>query len=110
MEKKSWKATTKPLTFAGKKKTSVYNVNKQTKVLQWSDSKRRPINSFSRPFPPGGHVESQQNKKLCCCTASLEMNSRLGEACRAKTKLFIPLEWPAHGCRVTKVYGGQKRA
>ena len=37
----------------------------------------------------GGHVESQENKKLCFCTASLALNSRLGEACRAKTKLFI---------------------
>ena len=44
-----------------------------------------------RPFSLGGHVESQENKKLCFCTASLTLNSRLGEANRAKTKLFILL-------------------
>ena len=42
------------------------------------------------------HSESQENKKLCCCTANLSLNSRLAEACRAKTKLFIPQDstWP----------------
>ena len=43
-----------------------------------------------RPLSHGGHVESQENKKLCFCTASLALNSRLAEACRAKTKLFVP--------------------
>ena len=43
------------------------------------------------PLPLGGHVESQENKKLCFCTASLALNSRVGEASRAKTKLFILL-------------------
>ena len=44
----------------------------------------------------GGHVESQENKKVCFCTVSLALNSRLAEACRAKTKLFIPRDstWP----------------
>ena len=37
------------------------------------------------PSSLGGHVESQENKKLCVCTASLVLNSRLGEAGRAKT-------------------------
>ena len=37
----------------------------------------------------GGHVESEENKKLCFCTASLALISYLAEACRAKTKLFI---------------------
>ena len=45
---------------------------------------------ISRPLSHGGHVESQENKKLCFCTASLALNSRLAEGCRAKTKLFIP--------------------
>ena len=31
----------------------------------------------------------EENKKLCFCTASLALNSRLAEACRAKTKLSI---------------------
>ena len=44
-----------------------------------------------RPLSRGGHVESQENKKLCFCTARLALNSRLAEACRAKTKLFILL-------------------
>ena len=43
-----------------------------------------------RPLSHGGHVESQGNKKLCFCTASLALNSRLVGAYRAKTKLFIP--------------------
>ena len=30
-------------------------------------------------------------KSLVFCTASLALNSRLGEACRAETKLYIPL-------------------
>ena len=34
----------------------------------------------------GDHIESQENKKLCFCTASLALN----KACHAKTKLFIP--------------------
>ena len=43
------------------------------------------------PFSLGGHVESQQNKKLCYCTASLAHTWIQCEACRAKTKLFILL-------------------
>ena len=45
----------------------------------------------NRPLSLGGHVESQENKKLCFCTASLALNLHLGEACCAKTKLFILL-------------------
>ena len=44
------------------------------------------------PLSIGGHVESQENKKLCFCTASLALNSRLAEACRAKTKAFYSSE------------------
>ena len=51
----------------------------------------------------GGRVESQDNKKLCFCTASLSLNSRLAEACRAKTKLFISPE-TQHGRRVISIY------
>ena len=46
---------------------------------------------YNRPLSLGGHVESQENKKLCLCTASLAPNSCLGEANRTKTKLFIVL-------------------
>ena len=46
---------------------------------------------FNRPFSLGGHVESQENNKLCFFTASLALYSRVGEARRAKTKLFILL-------------------
>ena len=40
--------------------------------------------------------EFQENKKFCFFTASLALNSRLPEACRTKTKLFIPRDstWP----------------
>ena len=47
---------------------------------------------FNKPLSFGGHVESQENKKLCFCTANLALNSRLAEACRTKTNLFIPLK------------------
>ena len=50
-----------------------------------------PQGGANRPLTLGGHVTSQENRKHCFCTASLVLNSRLGEACRAKTKLFIPL-------------------
>ena len=42
-----------------------------------------------RPLLLGGHVESQEDKKLCFCTASLAQTRIQCEACRAKTKLFI---------------------
>ena len=32
------------------------------------------------PFSPGGHVESQENKKLCFYMPSLALNLCLGEA------------------------------
>ena len=37
----------------------------------------------NRPLSLGDHVESQENKKLCFCMASLALNLRLGDACRA---------------------------
>ena len=46
---------------------------------------------FNRPFSLGGHVESQENNKLCFCAASLALDSRVGDASRAKTKLVILL-------------------
>ena len=46
---------------------------------------------FKRPFSLGGHVDSQENNKLCFCTASVALNLHVGEANRAKTKLFILL-------------------
>ena len=45
----------------------------------------------NRPLSLGGHVESQEKKKLCFCPASLALSSRLAEAYCAKTKLFILL-------------------
>ena len=50
----------------------------------------KDIVKLNRLLSLGGHVDSQENKKLCFCTASLALNTRLVEACRAKTKLFIP--------------------
>ena len=45
-----------------------------------------------RRLSHGGHVESEENKKLFFffCTTNLALNSRLAEACRAKTKRFTP--------------------
>ena len=48
---------------------------------------------FNRPLSLGGNVESQEDEKLSFCTESLALNSRMGEACRAKTKLFILLRF-----------------
>ena len=31
----------------------------------------------NRPLSHGGHFESQENKKLCFCTASLALNERV---------------------------------
>ena len=45
----------------------------------------------NRPLSLGSHVESQGNKKLCFCTASLTQTQIQGEASPAKTKLFILL-------------------
>ena len=39
-----------------------------------------------RPLSLGGHVESQENKKLCFLTASLAQTRIQCEACRAKKK------------------------
>ena len=56
--------------------------------------------STNRPISPGSHVESQENKKLCFYTASLTVNSHLGEACHASFLFSWDSTWP----RVTKVY------
>ena len=45
----------------------------------------------NRPFSLGGHVESQENKKVCFRTASLAHTRIQCKACRAKTNLFILL-------------------
>ena len=45
--------------------------------------------NIDRPLSHGGHVESHESKKFCFCTASLALNSRLAEACRAKTKFVL---------------------
>ena len=50
-----------------------------------------PNQQFNRPLSLGGHVESQENKKLSFCRANLALNLCLAEACYAKTKLFILL-------------------
>ena len=44
---------------------------------------------MNRPLSLGGHVESQDNKKLCFSMASLALNSRLGEACLRKTSFLF---------------------
>ena len=64
--------------------------------LQLVSQFSRETSCSNRPLSLGGHVESQENKKLCFCTASLALNSRLGEACRAKTKLVFSSDstWP----------------
>ena len=59
----------------------------------------------NRPLSLSGHVESQENKKLCRCTASLALNSRLGEDCPAKQSYYSPET--QHGRRVIKVYYSQ---
>ena len=60
---------------------------------------------YNRPFSLGGHVKSHENKKLCFCTASLALNSRVGEANRAeKCKAFYSHE-TQHGRRVRKTTG-----
>ena len=56
-------------------------------------TKQRSKYKVYRPYSLCGHVESQENKKLCFCTARLALNSRVGEASRAKTKLFILLRF-----------------
>ena len=40
--------------------------------------------NIDRPLSLGGHVESQENEKLCFCAASLALNSRMGEACSGR--------------------------
>ena len=61
------------------------------------ETRKEPVNlvntktieiTINRTFSLGGHVESQENKKLCFCTVSLALNSRVAEVSRAKTKLF----------------------
>ena len=64
----------------------VENLSREFWMRIWSR-----VSLIYRPLLPGSHVESQENKKLCFCTASLALNSCLGEACHAKTKLFILL-------------------
>ena len=51
--------------------------------------RREPV-SINRPLSLGGHVESRGNNKLCFHTASLGQTRTECEACRAKTKVFIP--------------------
>ena len=45
--------------------------------------------SFNRTLSLGGHVESQENKKLCFCTASLVLNSRLANSCAVRKQSFL---------------------
>ena len=71
---------------------------KLSKSIGWST-----FAPLELPSSLGGHVESQENRKLCFCTVSLALNSRLGEANRAKTKPFYSPE-TQHGHRVRKVY------
>ena len=56
------------------------------------------LNRSNRPLSHGGHVESQENKKLCFCTASLALNLRLP----CENKAFYSPE-TQHGRRVIRV-------
>ena len=60
----------------------VWHPNRWATLSPWSCfmvvSNRPPLNRPSL----GGHVESQENEKLCFCAASLTLYSH--EACRAK--------------------------
>ena len=56
---------------------------------QETNARKRLLNN--RPLSLGGHVESQENKKLCFRTAGLGQTRIQCETCRAKTKLFILL-------------------
>ena len=38
------------------------------------------LRTVDRPVWHGGHVDPQENKKLCFCTASFALNSHLAEA------------------------------
>ena len=46
---------------------------------------------INKPFSLSGHVESQEDKKLCFCMASPSHTLIQCNASRAKTKLFILL-------------------
>ena len=56
-----------------------------------------------RPLSHSGHVESQDNKKLCFCMASLALNVHLVKACCVKTKAFYSPK-TQHGRQVIRVY------
>ena len=55
-----------------------------------SDTKDHKTCNAYRPLSLGGHIE---NKRLYFCMASHALNSNLGKASRAKTKLFILAKW-----------------
>ena len=61
---------------------------------------------YNRPLSLRGHVESQENKKLCFCTVSLasELASDRGLPC--ENKAFYSPE-TQHGRRVIRVYSEQ---
>ena len=52
--------------------------------------KKASMHARYGPLSHGSHVESQENRKLWFYTASLDLNSRLAEAWRAKTQLIFP--------------------
>ena len=63
------------------------------------------VRKHYRPLSLGGHVDSQETRKLCFCTASLAQTRIQCEASRAKNKAFCSSE-TQHGCRARKVYYG----
>ena len=63
----------------------------QSPVFEAKTWRERGNGKRNGPLSLGRHVESQENKKLCFCKASLALKSRLGETSRAKTKLCILL-------------------
>ena len=58
--------------------------------LQITDSMvEGPSNPSNRPFSLGGHVKSQENKKLCFCMASLAHTRIQCEASGAKQSFLF---------------------
>ena len=77
-------------------------INITSNIYEWffqrCFSVKKTLRLLNRPLSLGGHVESQENKKLCFCMASLALNSRPGETCRDETKFFILLRFNMAPC------------
>ena len=76
------------------------------RFFQGSFSVKKTLTLLNRPLSLGGHVESQENKKLFFCMVSLALNWRLGEACREKSKFFILLRLNMAPCDKAPLHKG----